>query len=208
MKPLQHFELVWERSDHLAGIYTYLSSQVTSALKIEEILRAEWVSRVSALDLYVHELVAQRMVEIFEGQRLPSLGFHRFTIPVDILMRIKNSSLISNQRAAFDLEVRNRLGFITYQDPEKISDGIRQISDIELWNSIAVHQGATAVTKVAKAKSLKLGLSLIVERRNKIAHEGDLQPNLPRDPWPICRADVDHVATYVRNLVQSIEAIV
>jgi hypothetical protein len=51
-------------------------------------------------------------------------------------------------------------------------------------------------------------LSLIAERRNKIAHEGDLQPSVPRTPWPITRSDVTEVATFIEDLVRTIDAIV
>lgn len=208
MVPLAHFLSVWERCDQLAVIHTYLDSQLTPALTPDELLRAEWVARLSALDLYIHELVAQKMREIFDGRRPPSAGFLRFPIPSDVLMRIRESKSLTDQSSAFELEVRNRLSFSTYQDPEKIAEGIRLISDVELWNEIAIRQGATTTTKTSKAKTLKLELSLIVERRNKIAHEGDLQPGTPRTPWPIDRTDLKHVASFISEVVKIIDLIV
>ncbi|WP_317204507.1 hypothetical protein [Janthinobacterium sp.] len=207
MTPIAHFQSVWERCEQIAGIHTYLSGRLTVALSPDELLRAEWVARVSALDLYVHELVAQQMLEIFEGRRTPSSGFQRFTIPNDVLMRIRAAESKADESSAFDLEVRSRLGFATYQDPDKIADGVRQFSDVELWNEIAIKQGATNATKVSVAKALKRGLSLIVERRNKIAHEGDLQPGAPRVPWPINRADLQEVARMVLLIVMALEQI-
>jgi hypothetical protein len=68
--------------------------------------------------------------------------------------------------------------------------------------------GAVADNQAAVAKSLKKDLSLIVERRNKIAHEGDLQRSIPRTPLPIKRADVSYVAKFIGDLVQAIENIV
>ena len=97
---------------------------------------------------------------------------------------------------------------MTYQFPEDIADGIRLVSGIELWNEIALSKGATAATKGALAKSLKKDLSLIVDRRNKIAHEGDLQRFIPRTPWPITRADVTYVAEFIEDLVRTIDKIV
>lgn len=208
MTPIAHFQSVWERCDQIAGIHTYLSGQLTVALSPDELLRAEWVARVSALDLYIHELIAQKMLEIFEGRRSPSSGFQRFTIPNDVLMRIRAASSLADQNAAFDLEVRSRLGFATYQDPDKIADGVRLFSDVELWNEIALRHGATNSTKVNEAKALKRGLSLIVERRNKIAHEGDLQPGAPRVPWPINSSDLKEVTRMVLLIVTTLEQIV
>lgn len=59
MKPIAYFESVWARCDELTAMHAYLANQLTPALRPDELLRAEWVARVSALDLYVHELVAQ-----------------------------------------------------------------------------------------------------------------------------------------------------
>jgi hypothetical protein len=84
--------------------------------------------------------------------------------------------------AAFDLEIREKLSLQTFQAPDKVAEGIRCFSEIELWNSVAVSLGATAATANEEAKALRKRLSLIVNRRNKIAHEGDLQPLPPRHP--------------------------
>ena len=120
-------------------------------------------------------------------------------------MRIKNSTTLADASAAFELEVRGKLSRVTYQLPDDIADGIRHISACELWNEIALAKGATVATKSQIAKSLKRDLSLIVERRNKIAHEGDLQPSIPRAPWPISRADVTYVAIFIEGLVRAID---
>jgi hypothetical protein len=63
-------------------------------------------------------------------------------------------------------------------------------------------------TKVDRAKQMKRTLSAIVERRNKIAHEGDLQPTLlPLAPWPISQADLATVSAFIEELVRSIDAV-
>jgi hypothetical protein len=110
--------------------------------------------------------------------------------------------------SAFDLEVRSKLSRVSYQLPEDIADGIRLVSGSELWNEIALAKGATVATKGVLAKNLKKDLSIIVERRNKIAHEGDLQPSIPRTPWPITRADVSYVARFIEDLVRTIDKFV
>jgi hypothetical protein len=189
-------------------LHTYLAGKLTPAMSVDELLRAEWVARVSALDLYVHELVAQNMVKIFEGTRNGCPGFSKFHCSSDTLLRIKNAVTQADASAAFDLEVRSKLSRMTYQFPEDIADGIRLVSDSELWNEIALAKGATAATKGALAKNLKKDLSVIVERRNKIAHEGDLQPSIPRTPWPITRADVCYVSMFIEDLVRTIDKIV
>jgi hypothetical protein len=174
----------------------------------DELLRAEWVARVSALDLYVHELVAQLMVAIFEGQRPPSPAYLKFDISNETLNRIRSATSKSDASAAFDLHVRSYLSRITYQDPEDIADGVRLCSSVELWNEIALKLGATPATKIENAKSLRKQLSLIVRRRNIIAHEGDLQQSALREPWPISRTDIAFVGDQINRLARAIDAVV
>jgi hypothetical protein len=208
MTPIGYFSDVWQRCAEIETLHNYLAKNLTPAMSADELLRAEWVARVSALDLYVHELIAQNMVKIFEGARNGCPGFSKFHCSSDALLRIKNAVTLAEATAAFDLEVRSKLSRMTYQLPEDIADGIRLISAIELWNEIALAKGATGASKAALAKSLKKDLSLIVERRNKIAHEGDLERTVPRTPWPISRADVCYVAMFIEDLVRTIDAIV
>jgi hypothetical protein len=64
------------------------------------------------------------------------------------------------------------------------------VSPIELWNEIVNYHGAEPAAVKNEAGALRGELTQIVNRRNKIVHEGDLQPSVPRIPWPITRQDV------------------
>lgn len=206
MKPIAHFDAVWNRCAYLTTLHAYLANNVSSVMQPDELLRAEWVARVSALDLYIHELVAQRMLEIFDGLKSPTPAYLKFKIKNDTLERIRSVKIKTDASAAFDLDIRNQLSFLTYQDPEKIADGIRLFSPIELWNEVALKCGATLSNQNTVAKTVKKDLSLIVERRNKIAHEGDLQPALPRQPWPISATDLVFVKETIEKIVRAIDA--
>lgn len=207
MTPKAHFEAVWDRCAQLAALHAYLAKNVSSILPLDELLRAEWVARVSALDLYIHELVAQRMLATFERRRPPSPAYLRFQLSNETLDRIRAAATPSDASAAFDLEVRNQLTSHTYQDPDKIACAVRLCSEIELWNEVALNLGATPSTKVDEAKSLKKMLSLMVRRRNQIIHEGDVQPSPLREPWPINQADVAFVAAQIEMIVRAIDAV-
>jgi hypothetical protein len=94
------------------------------------------------------------------------------------------------------------------QAPEDIAEGIRLCSPIELWNEVALNLGATPATKATAASNLKTQLSLIVRRRNAIAHEGDLQQSPFREPWPVKRTDLIFVADQVDRIVRAINEVV
>ncbi len=207
MTPIALFDAVWGRCAHLSALHAYLAANVSKAVDPGELLRAEWAARVSALDLYFHELVAQRMLDIFDGLRPASPAFQKFQVSNETLDRIRSATSQSEARSAFDLDVRNQLSSQTFQDPEKIADGVRLFSTLELWNEVAMKLGATEPTKVARAKRLKTDLSLVVRRRNKIVHEGDLQPSSPREPWPVTQADVAFVSTIIDQVVRAVDSV-
>jgi hypothetical protein len=191
------------------GHFSYLLATSTSALPLDEILRAEWVARVSALDLYIHELVAQRMLDIYDGTKPTTRQFLEFKVSVETLNRARFSSILTDARSAFELDIRTTLSRITFQDPDAIADGVRNVSTVELWNELAIIiKGATLSNKSSLAKLIKRELSLIVSRRNKIAHEGDLQPSPPRKPWPIHQSDLFIVTNCIETIVYEIDSIV
>ena len=206
--PKVYFDEVWQRCELFAALHGYMANHATAALQPDELLRAEWASRVSALDLYVHELVAQNLLRIFEGQRPSCPGFARLQISSDALMRIQGATTAADRSTAFDLEIRTKLSRSTFQYPDDIADGVRLISPCKLWNEVALKMGATPATVSPDTESLTKRLSLIVDRRNKIVHEGDLQPTVPRTPWPISRADVSDVAEFINEIVCAIDRIV
>ena len=207
MGPKTYFDEVWQRADVLATLHAFIANNVAAVVQPDELLRAEWAMRVSALDLYIHETVAQNLLKIFQGSRPICPGYSKLQISSDALMRIHASGPGLISETTFDLEVRTRLSRVTYQFPDDIADGIRMISPIELWNEIARYDGAVTPSDVKQRTTLLKGeLIQIVNRRNKIVHEGDLRPNLPRAPWLIDRADVDHVKDTINRVVLGIEA--
>ncbi len=208
MAPIKHFETVWVRCAELSALHAYLANHVSAVLHPEELLRAEWVARLSALDLYVHELVAQKLVAIFEGRLPATRAYLRFRLPTETLDRIRGAVTTLDASAAFDLEVRSQLSRDTFQHPDNIAKAVLLCSGVELWNNVATCLGATPQDRIAMAKSIRRNLSLMVERRNKIAHEGDLQPTISREPWPINRGDVAFVAQHIEMIVRAIDKVV
>lgn len=74
-----------------------------------------------------------------------------------------------NNTAWLEDEIRKRLGYQSFQEPDKIADAIRLISDKKLWEEVA--------NQMSKPQEyIKQQLSTIVQRRNQIAHEADIDP--------------------------------
>lgn len=207
MLAIDQFRAVWGRCDHLSVIHAFLANNASGALQPDEVLRAEWAARVSALDLYVHEFVAQRMVAIFEGTAAKCPGYSSFAVPTETMERVKSAASASEASAAFDLAVRDHLARKTFQYPDDIAAGVRICSSVALWNEVAIYLGATPQTREEEAKAIRKQLTQIVGRRNKIVHEGDLQPTIPRVPWPISQPDVAFVTQFLKQIVEAIDAV-
>jgi hypothetical protein len=108
---------------------------------------------------------------------------------------------LNNNVSWLENEIRETLGYKSFQQPDKIADAIRLISDKKLWDEIAIKLGRPA-------KDIKQELSLIVERRNKIAHEADIAPSLNiGDRWNINELLVNDAVNFIKQVVESIHEI-
>lgn len=181
-----------QRVQSLGVIYQALSASATITIDSSDLLRAQVVLAVSALDHYVHEAARLGMLEIFDGNRLASAAYRRFRVSLEC---VKGDYTIG--RSDLESEIRVQHGFLAFQHPDKIADAIRYFSDIKLWQILG--------EKLAmEPNAIKQQLRLCIERRNKIAHEADLDPTYPRARWPISVADVNGVIDFISKLVEAI----
>ena len=174
-----------QRIEDLHSVHTALSAKLTEAIDLSDILRAEIVLTISAFDFFLHEITRLGMIECFLGVRERSQGFQRFLIPM--------RSAVALDLNFFELEVREKHRFQSFQQPDKVADAIRNFSDVPLWANVAnfLNQDASQV---------KLSLSLIVDRRNKIAHEADKSVVFPHDLWPIDKDTVLENINTIRKI--------
>lgn len=163
------------RARDLRALFINLKASTASALDLTDILRAAIVSAVSGLDTFIHDITKIGMREIFQNARPRTDAFGRFPIPMDsVLLVLANPG---NTQWLED-EIRRQHGWLSFQQPDKVADAIRLFCGKELWKEVGIHLGIDA-------KSVKNRLTLIVDRRNMIAHEADMDPTSPGSRWPI-----------------------
>lgn len=111
-----------------------------------------------------------------------------------ILNRLNNASWLED-------EIRERLGYQSFQQADKIADAIRCISDKKLWDEVA--------NKMNKpTKDIKQQLNSIVDRRNKIAHEADIDPTFNiGNRWYIDEVLVGDAVDFIEQVVESIHQV-
>ncbi len=191
------FNISISRVRDLIAVHNSVKAQSTPALDLSDILRATFVLSVSALDYYVHEVVKLGMLEIHRGTRPEPPAFSRFQIYLGSARQSLGSSLDS----WLEDEIQERHSYKSFQQPDNIAEAIRLISDKKLWEEVGAVMGRTA-------KDVKKELSIMVGRRNKIAHEADINPTQGLgDRWGINEVDVNDAVDFLEKVVQSIHSI-
>jgi hypothetical protein len=129
------------------------------------------------------------MLQTHANSRPMTEAFKKFPLPIETALRLDHASL--------EAEVRSRHGYLSFQQPDKIADAVRLFSSVELWKEVSGELKTDA-------KSLKTSISLIVERRNKIAHEADVDPSYPNQRWPIDRGHVEYALELIELVAGAI----
>ena len=195
---IQQFRLNIERVRALGGLHVAFLRLTTPVIDSTDILRAQIVLAISALDNYIHELTRLGMIEVFDGRRPPTDAFRRFQVSIDGAMLGLRSAGGSSW---FEGEIREKHKFLSFQYPDRIADAVRLFSSCELWPSVAVGLGLST-------QDVKTHLQLIVERRNKIAHEADLDPSYPGSRWPISYGEVEKAIKFIEDICEQIHSVV
>jgi RiboL-PSP-HEPN len=138
-----------------------------------------------------------------EIQRNQGAAFLEQPYTVSDLLPVISSSILNklNNVSWLEDEVRERLGYQSFQQPDKIADAIRLISEKKLWDEVA--------TKLEmSAKGIKQQLNAIVDRRNKIAHEADINPTFGiGSRWNIDENLVNDAVDFIEQVVESIHQV-
>ena len=151
----------------LDSIYLYLENQAI-AFDISEILRAQFLLIVSAMDYYIHEVVREGLLAAIDGiDDKPKLD--KVSLPLETVKVLLSVDNEVDKRRFLDSAIRDTLSKDSYQSPRNIETALHLIGYRNLWHKLC---DGTEKNKV----DVKNQLSLIILRRNKIAHEADMNP--------------------------------
>ncbi|MDE2166564.1 MAG: hypothetical protein KGJ66_09540 [Alphaproteobacteria bacterium] len=166
----------------------------TPVIDVSDILRAQLVFAVSALDQFVHELIRLGMIEIAKGNRPKTRRYNRFPMAIvtieSVLQGLPAETLISDA-------VRMRHSWLSFQDPSRIAEAVKLISSTVLWDAVGRELGMTG-------ESVQTRLKLITDRRNKIAHEADVDPANPGFRWPITKTLATESVEFIERVAIAI----
>jgi len=191
-----HFEQNIIRVKNLGAIYESINTQTTPILDLSDILRAQYVMLVSALDHFIHELVRLGMIDVYNRNRKPTKEFKEFifstkkeTLFDKAIMEDKSNVWLNNQ-------IRYRNGFKSFQEADKIKEAMLLITDTDIWEEVAT-------TLNNDREQIKKKLNLIIKRRNQISHEADIEP-IYQKLRTIRLDDVKDSIIFIESLVEAI----
>lgn len=180
---------------------------------LNELLRASLVGIIAALDRYCHELVVSRVLgELRKSPRNANRELRGLQIPV---FAVKAAVLHARQRRGRGGRIRPRpmnlvrdaiqavLYQETFQGPDDITRGLRIAGVENLWRQCGQRMNCRGDDIIRR-------LNRVVERRNRIVHEGDIELRKKgggvklRDLTP---NEVRQDVQWVTALVHAIEAV-
>lgn len=155
----------------ISDIYNYLNSEVKVPFSVDDLLRSQIVYAVSAFDKLIHDLIRVGLIQSYEGSRTQTAKYINEVFPMSVIQQMSTAS-IPPAVHFFEQAVFQKLKIVSYQEPNKVSDGLSYIWDEkQKWQKITTQMGSTQ-----SPKDIKTQLKLIADRRNMIVHEADLSP--------------------------------
>lgn len=186
------------RVRELGTIAVAVRNLTTAAIDVSDLWRAQIVLSVSALDYLVHELARLGMIECARGVRPKTDAFFRFDVP---LAAAESAVAGAAHEVWVGETVKQKHSWQSFQDPDKLADAIRLISAVKLWERVGQEINLPAA-------DVKTQLKLVVDRRNKIAHEADTDPANPGFRWFIDEPTAKDAVDFVERVGNAIYTVV
>lgn len=192
----KHFEQNIIRVKSLGAIYQSINLQTTGILDLSDILRAQYVMLVSALDHFIHEIIRIGMIETYNNKRKATKEFKTFIFNLDKEILFKKAIMENKNNQWLDYQIRYKNGFKSFQEADKIKEAMFLIIETDIWEDINKN-----------IINSKKDLNLIVKRRNQIAHEADIEP-INQELRTIELEDIKNSIIFVESLVQAIYKVI
>lgn len=189
-----------DETDALTGLYDYLVEEVKAPANFDDLLRSKIVYSVSAFDKLMHDTIRKGMVEIYKGNRSVTQKYLSEPIQMGIVNQLI-STTTPPPEVIFEQAVRAKLKTLSFQDPDKIADGLSYIwAENQKWQKISAAMGQDE-------KTLRTTLKLIASRRNAIVHEADIDP-VSDAKIPITRSEAKDIVDLLRQVGETIRSLV
>jgi hypothetical protein len=184
----------------LEGLHGALTKTIAAPLSYDDLLRSQIVYAVSAFDKLIHDLVRLGMVETFSGVRQATAKYLAETVSIEMHAKLVAATMPPKE-IIFEQELFRKHKTLSFQDPEKVADALAYIwPEQHKWQKIALAMG---VSQDYATKRLRL----IVDRRNAIVHEADLDP-VSATKLPINAVESRDITDFLQSCALAIASLV
>lgn len=171
------------------------------ALGMTDILRAEYVMLVAALDFYMHEVVRAGILTSFSSSQDEVFkALAKIEVPLNqvfSLLQVENGQ--QEYLRKLDGILQKKLEQYSFQSPSSVEIALSYLNKKKIWKEISVYMNT-------EPKAIREELALIVHRRNYIAHQADYNPSTG-EKKPITLDDVKEVREFLTNFVRAVHKI-
>lgn len=183
-------------------IYLAFADKVTEVIRLDELLRAELVLAVSAIDCYIHDVVRIGMTRCFSAVGGEPNAYLNFGVSLGLAKRIVAEASEPVRLALVEEEIRRLHGFRTFQNAENISQALALIGVKSIWDKVGISLSISS-------SDVRTRLDIIVDRRNRIAHESDIDPIMGIGmKYPIDHPMVQQAVDFLERIVKAIHSTV
>jgi hypothetical protein len=189
------FEVSFQRVRGLLHIGRALDGQPLAGLDLSETFRASVVMAVSALDAYAHNLCVEAIIAGYRGVRTRTRAYSE----VSIRLLAAEVGVPSQSVGWLEGQLKDQFSRDTFQRPDDVAKALRFVDDRNSkWGRIGARVGLTA-------EAVKLQLGGIVDRRNMIVHEADLDP-VYGAPRAISADEAEGAVDFIFRLVGAVDS--
>lgn len=189
-----------------SDVYKYLKDvQKIETVSLDDILRSQIVTLVSALDRYLYEKVRKGVCDMFLCNKSATSRFKNFSLTSETVLRVwGDASLTLVQREMMINEaVAQKLKMASFQHVNRIKDALSFIwEEKHKMSLIAKEMMVPGANDNDKEKYLTQKLELLVGRRDQIAHESDMSYTGKRE---ITQMEVEDAITFIDSFVACVD---
>lgn len=187
------FERQIKELENLSRVYTYLNDSKVHVADVSMLLRSEYVLLVSAFDSYLHRVVCKKIVESFFEEKLEQ---EKIKLSLDVVHMLCSTTEKYQLEITLHNAIKRVLGKDSFQSPAAIEYALGIIDVRKIWNKLSDYTQMSG-------ESNRGNMALIVQRRNQIAHEFDVdyEGNLRE----ISLDDVNDCKKFLKSFVECID---
>lgn len=195
------FEHAIDRARQMVRLYDALSALRMADPANDDALRSAYFQAVSSFDFFAHELAAIEAKYRFCN----SIRTRNISLPMEIITIPDAEARL----AAAEGQVRQINSFKAFVDPAKIAEMLSCYCENPWVRICDLINNGREINSRRDADQIKGQLKNIWKRRNKIAHEADVNPAMAGiSLWPIDKMDTEITISFIAEVGSHLPAVI